>query len=86
MFNVNFSFLLQSIKLIYLIAEKQSQTVLQILKPFCKYIKSIIPGNRLFNTYTFKSQMGIMKGHIFCAFNFIPAEKLGWFINSYNLF
>lgn len=75
-------YLLQSMKLICFIAEKQEQTVLQILTPFCKHIISAIPGNRLFTTYTFKSQMGIMKGHIFCALHSIPAEKLGWYFNS----
>lgn len=59
-------------------AKNEQQTVLAILEPYYEYIKLLIPGNRLFNTYTYKSQMGIMKGHIFCALYSFPAEKLGW--------
>lgn len=64
--------------MVSLMAEKQGKTVLKILEPFYEYFKSSIPGNRLFHTYTFKSQIGIMKGHIFCALNSIPLEQFGW--------
>lgn len=59
------------------VAKKEQKTISDILKPHDNRIKSIIPGKRLFNTYSYKSQMGIMKGHIFCALHCIPAEKLG---------
>lgn len=59
-------------------ATQQESTVSNILKPFYKYLRVSIPGKRLFNTYTFKSQIGIMKAHIFCALHSIPAKKLGW--------
>lgn len=66
-------------------AEKQGKTILDILEPFYGYFKSTIPGNQLFHTYTFKSQIGIMKGHIFCALHSIPLEQFGWLfiLNSY---
>lgn len=79
MFLINLFIYLQSIKLIKLIAKNQNKTVNAVLKPYFKHFKSAIPGKRLFNTYTYKSQMGIMKGHIFCALNSIPAKQLGWF-------
>lgn len=68
---------LQSIKIINLMANKQQKTVMDILEPYHTQIQLAIPGNRLFNTYTFKSQIGIMKGHIFCALHSIPAEQFG---------
>lgn len=68
---------LQSIKIIKLMANKQQKTVMEILEPYYNQIQLAIPGNRLFNTYTFKSQIGIMKGHIFCALHSIPAEQFG---------
>lgn len=58
-------------------ANQYQTTVFNILISQHKLLKLSIPGKRLFNTYTFKSQMGIMKGHIFCALYKIPAEKLG---------
>lgn len=58
-------------------AKNEQKTVLTILEPYNEHIKSLIPGNKLFNTYTYKTQMGIMKGHIFCASYSFPAEKLG---------
>lgn len=58
-------------------AKQQQMTIPSILEPYYEYIKMIIPGNKLFNTYTFKNQIGIMKGHIFCSQYSIPAEKLG---------
>lgn len=58
-------------------AEKQEKTVLKILEPFYEYFNLAIPGNRLFHTYTFKSQIGIMKGHIFCTLHSIPLEHFG---------
>lgn len=71
---------LQSIKIINLMANKQQKTVMDILEPYHKQIQQAIPGNRLFNTYTFKSQIGIMKGHLFCALHSIPAEQFGEFL------
>lgn len=61
-------------------AKKQKKTVMAVLEPYQKYIKLKIPGKQLFNTYTFKSQMGIMKAHLFCTLNSINADKLGKFI------
>jgi len=58
-------------------AKKEQITVSDILKPYNEHIQSTIPGKCLFNTYTYKSQMGIMKGHIFYALHCIPANKLG---------
>jgi len=58
-------------------ANKQQKSVSDTLEPYYKHIQQAIPGNRLFDTYTFKSQIGIMKGHIFCALNSIPTEQLG---------
>lgn len=63
--------------MIDLMANKQHSTVSKMLKPYYKVIRSFIPGKRLFSTYTFKSQVGIMKGHIFCTLYSIPAKKLG---------
>lgn len=57
-------------------ARQQQMTIPGILEPYYEDIKMIIPGNKLFNTYTFKNQIGIMKGHIFCTLYSIPAEKL----------
>lgn len=58
-------------------AKQQQMSIASILEPYYEDIKMIIPGNKLFNTYTFKNQIGIMKGHIFCTLYSIPAEKLG---------
>lgn len=58
-------------------ASNQQLTVKNMLKPFYKIIKKLIPGKRLFNAYDFNSQVGIMKGHIFCTLYSIPAKKLG---------
>lgn len=58
-------------------AELRQRLVMDILKPFYEYIQLHIPGKRLFNKYTFKSQIGIMKGHIFFSLFSIPSEKLG---------
>jgi len=58
-------------------AKKQQKPVSYILEPYHKQIQLSIPGNRLFDTYTFKTQIGIMKGHIFCAMNFIPTPQFG---------
>lgn len=75
----------QSIKIINLMAKKQQKSVLDTLEPYHKQIQLAIPGNRLFDTYTFKSQIGIMKGHIFCALNSIPTEQFD-LLNKINLF
>lgn len=61
-------------------AKKQKKTIMAILEPYHKHIKLKIPGKQLFNTYTFKTQIGIMKAHLFCTLNSISAEKLGKFI------
>jgi hypothetical protein len=58
-------------------ANKQKRPVVDILEPYHKQIQLAIPGNRLFDTYTFKSQIGMMKGHIFCALHSIPTEQFG---------
>lgn len=58
-------------------ARKQQKSVLDILEPYHKQIQLAIPGNRLFDTYTFKSQIGMMKGHLFCALHSIPTEQFG---------
>lgn len=75
----------QSTKIINLMANKQQKTVMDILEPYHKQIQQAIPGNRLFNTYTFKSQIGIMKGHLFCALHSIPAEQFD-VLNEINVF
>lgn len=74
---INFNYLIQSTEMVCLMAERQGKTVLEILEPFNEYFKLAVPGNRLFHTYTFKSQIGIMKGHIFCALHCIPLEQFG---------
>lgn len=58
-------------------ATQQQSTVANILTPFYEYLKVSIPGKRLFNTYTFKSQLGIMKAHTFCLLSSIPSIQLG---------
>lgn len=63
--------------MVNLIAQIQQKKVLDILKPYIDYIKLKIPGKQLFNTYTFKTQIGIMKGHIYCALFSIPLETFG---------
>lgn len=76
---------LQSIKIINLMARKQQKSVLDILEPYHKQIQLAIPGNRLFDTYTFKSQIGMMKGHLFCALHSIPTEQFGKLFIQINL-
>ncbi|XP_029341770.1 transformation/transcription domain-associated protein isoform X2 [Acyrthosiphon pisum] len=75
----------QSIKIINLMAKQQQKSVSDILEPYYKQIQLAIPGNRLFDTYTFKSQIGMMKGHIFCALHSIPTEQFD-ILNKINLF
>ncbi|XP_025202207.1 transcription-associated protein 1-like [Melanaphis sacchari] len=75
----------QSIKIINLMANKQQKTIVDILEPYHKQIQLAIPGNRLFDSYTFKSQIGIMKGHIFCALHSISLEQFD-ILNKVNVF
>lgn len=63
--------------MIHLIARRQKKSVAEVLEPYFEHFKSAIPGEQLFNKYTFKSQIGIMRGHLFCAMFSIPAEVLG---------
>ncbi|VVC36854.1 Hypothetical protein CINCED_3A003660 [Cinara cedri] len=65
-----------SIRMVTCIAEKQQKLVSDILIPYHEHFNLAIPGYRLFNTYTYKSQMGIMKGHIFCMLFSIPLIEL----------
>jgi len=66
-------------------ATKEQKVVLDILTLYNDNIKLSIPGRQFFYQYTYKSQMGIMKGHIFYALHNIPAGILGEFFIFCNM-
>lgn len=56
-------------------ARIEQTSVSDIFISYHENFRSAIPGNELFSKYTFKTQLGIMKGHIFCSlFGIFPNE------------
>lgn len=55
----------------------EKKHVSDMLISYHEHFSLAIPGNQTFNRYTFKSQLGIMKGHIFCSLFGIGPKNIG---------
>ncbi|XP_050530942.1 transcription-associated protein 1-like isoform X2 [Daktulosphaira vitifoliae] len=62
--------------LVDLLSELRNLTVFNMFEAYNEMFKLAIPGKQPYNTYNYNNQLGVMKGHIFCMKNKIPAGNL----------